>query len=57
MKPKAPIQPPNEVWVSWCARCGNPIIAHHTKALTDCPTCPYPGGRVRYARYVRKRPA
>jgi len=47
-------QPPGEIWVSWCATCGKTICADVYKAQTSCPTCPFPSGRVRFARYTRK---
>lgn len=45
---------PTTIWVAWCDRCGNPIIAERRAFdgwRTSCPTCPFGVGCVKVARY------
>lgn len=50
-------RPPGVVWVSYCGRCGEPILAGRKRQDTSCPTCPTVGlalrqfPKIRYARY------
>lgn len=45
--------PPSTVWVSFCTRCGIPILASKSRNVrTSCPTCPAAADPVvKLARY------
>lgn len=51
--------PPLRVWVSYCSRCGVPIVAdtkRHGASCPDCPLEPDMGPAVLLARYALEVP-
>lgn len=45
-------EPPAEVWVAYCRRCGEPIVAMLRPSCAVCANCGSRHAcRVRYARY------